>query len=412
MPIGLRSIHTLVLALALIFGMIFPANSRAQDAGDGQGAIPSDPLAGRIVFSDKGCIKCHSVWSQGGTLGPDLARSKAGLSVLQLAGVLWNHSPAMIEKMRERRIVRPTLNTQEMSNLAAFLYFLDYFDAPGNADKGQAVFIEKGCVKCHTVGGMGGHIGPALDKYKKYASPLFMTRAMWSHGSAMAGKMAAQNIPRPHFEGRDLADIFAFIQRASSDSGGEKIYMEPGSPARGEKVFAEKGCIRCHAVRGKGGHIGPDLGKVELHQSITEIAGRMWNHAPGMWEKMREMNIPVPRFSDTEISDVMAYLYFLQYYDPPGDAVKGQHIFMEKGCVLCHYAPPGAKSLGPDLTRSHAISSPVELCSAMWNHAPAMEALFHERGLPWPQFEDNEMRDLVTYLRSAGKPEETTAHAP
>jgi mono/diheme cytochrome c family protein len=188
--------------------------------------------------------------------------------------------------------------------------------------------------------------------------------------------------------------------------------MEPGSPARGEKVFVEKGCIRCHAVRGKGGHIGPDLGKVELHQAITEIAGRMWNHAPGMWEKMRQMNIPIPRFSDTEISDVMAYLYFLQYYDSSGDAVKGQRIFMEKGCVLCHYAPPGAKPLGPDLTRSHAISSPVELCSAMWNHAPAMEALFHERGLPWPQFADNEVRDLVTYLRSAGKPEETTAHAP
>ena len=151
----------------MLVGMLLPANSRAQDAIDGQGAIPSDPLAGRSVFSDKGCIKCHSVWSQGGTLGPDLARSKTGLSVLQLAGVLWNHSPAMIEKMRERRIARPTLNTQEMSNLAAFLYFLDYFDAPGNADKGQAVFAEKGCVKCHTVGGMGGHVGPALDKYKK-----------------------------------------------------------------------------------------------------------------------------------------------------------------------------------------------------------------------------------------------------
>lgn len=263
MPIGLRSVLGLVLALAVILAMLLPANSRAQEAMDGQGAIPSDPLAGRIIFSEKGCIKCHSVWSQGGTLGPDLARSKTGLSVLQLAGVLWNHSPAMIEKMRERRIVRPTLNTQEMSNLAAFLYFLDYFDVPGNADRGQALFAEKGCVKCHAVGGVGGHVGPALDKYKKYASPLFLTRAMWRHGAAMSEKMAAQNVTRPRFEGHDLADIFAFIQRASSDSGGEKIYMEPGSPARGEKVFAEKGCIRCHAVRDRGGHIGPDLGKVD-----------------------------------------------------------------------------------------------------------------------------------------------------
>src|SRR5208282_6545684 len=126
---------------------------------------------GRTVFSEKGCIRCHAIWAQGGNLGPDLARSGVRLSVLQLAGVLWNHSPAMVEKMRERRIERPMLTTREMAELASFLYFLDYLDLPGEPEAGEAKFTQKGCVKCHTLGGKGGGVGPALDKYKRFASP-------------------------------------------------------------------------------------------------------------------------------------------------------------------------------------------------------------------------------------------------
>jgi hypothetical protein len=36
----------------------------------------------------------------------------------------------------------------------------------------------------------------------------------------------------------------------------------------------------------------------------------------------------------------------------------------------------------------------------MWNHAPTMEKLVQEKGLQWPKFEGDEMRDLVEYIRS------------
>ena len=131
----------------------------------------------------------------------------------------------------------------------------------------------------------------------------------------------------------------------------------------------------------------------------------MWNHGSKMWEKMEELKISLPAFSDQEVSDLIAYLFFLQYFDPAGDAVKGQSVFVEKGCILCHYAPRGAeKLLAPDLTQSSAIASPLALASAMWNHAPAMEAQFRERGLPWPRFQGDDVRDLVEYLRSRKTP--------
>jgi cytochrome c2 len=388
-------------AFAALLGALVLAPARSWGAETNTNSLPTDPLAGRQVFLQKGCQKCHSIWGEGGTLGPDLGKAGVWQSVMQLAGVLWNHSPEMIEKMRERRIPRPTISTDEMADLAAFLYFLNYFDQPGDPSKGEMLFTAKGCTKCHAVGTTGGHVGPSLDKYKRDSSPLFLAGAMWSHGTAMAHKMGESGIPRPEFADGDLAHIFAYIQSASSDTSTEKKYMVPGSPARGEKVFASKGCIQCHSVRGIGGHIGPDLDKADLHRSVTEVAGLMWNHEPAMWTKMQTLGIALPQFSDQEVSDLIAYLFFLQYFDPPGDVVKGQGIFMEKGCILCHFAPRGAEKLiAPDLSRSPALASPLALSSAMWNHAPAMEAQIRERGLPWPRFRDGDVRDLVEYLRS------------
>jgi len=389
------------LVFTVSVGMALAALPRPVRADPGSAVLPTDPLAGRQVFLQKGCAKCHAIWGEGGTLGPDLGKSGVWHSVLELAGVLWNHSPEMIEKMRERRIPRPTINTDEMANLAAFLYFLNYFDQKGDAAAGQVLFAEKGCAHCHAVGGHGGHVGPALDHYKRFASPLFLAGAMWSHSTAMAKKMVENSIPRPAFQGRDLAHIFAYIEAASSTPVVDRTYMEPGSPARGETVFAAKGCIQCHAVHGRGGHVGPDLAQKKLHRTVTEIAGLMWNHEPAMWSRMQSMGIPFPQFSNGEISDLIAYLFFLQYYDPPGDPVKGQRVYMEQGCILCHFAPRGAEQLlAPDLSRSPAIASPLELSSAMWNHAPVMEAQIRERRLPWPRFADAEVRDLVAYLQS------------
>jgi cytochrome c2 len=381
---------------------LVPAKSLCSQAGqDGGELLPSDPLEGRQVFLKKGCDGCHAIWGEGETLGPDLGTRGVWHSVMQLAGALWNHSPQMIEKMRERHISRPTISPDEMGSLAAFLYFLNFFDPPGDAAKGEKLFSENGCGSCHTVGRNGGGVGPTLDGYKRFASPLFLAQAMWSHGPAMAQRMQEMNIPRPAFVGGDLGDIFAYIQKASAEKSAPKVYMVPGSPARGRQVFADKGCVRCHAVRGAGGQIGPDLGRTALHRSVTEVAGRMWNHQPVMWAKIQALGLQLPQFSDQEISDLISYLFFLQYFDPPGDAVKGQAVYIDKGCVLCHYAPRGAdKPLAPDLSRSPAIASPLNLAAAMWNHAQAMEAQIRERGLPWPQFQGNEVRDLIAYLRA------------
>jgi hypothetical protein len=36
----------------------------------------------------------------------------------------------------------------------------------------------------------------------------------------------------------------------------------------------------------------------------------------------------------------------------------------------------------------------------MWNHGPTMRDALEARGLEWPEFEGNEMADLIAYLNT------------
>src|SRR6266498_6075850 len=79
-----------------------------------------------------------------------------------------------------------------------------------------------------------------------------------------------------------------------------------GDPARGQLLFVSKRCVECHAVRGAGGRIGPDLGRSAIKGSFFEIAAAMWNHSSAMDEKMREFRVARPSFEKEELSDLLA----------------------------------------------------------------------------------------------------------
>lgn len=377
---------------AALFVFLLPA-ARATD-------LPQDPLKGRQLFMDKGCIKCHSLQGQGGQIGPDLSKSGLGRNLFQTAGVMWNHFTVMSEKMAELRIAQPSFAGQEMANLIAFLYFLDYFDEPGNPAKGQTLFSSKGCRTCHSLGGRGGRVGPRLDEINRYVSPIMVAQALWNHAHHMAGRMKEMGIERPHFEGNEMADLISYLRQAGDAHVEEKVFAVPGSPAEGEKLFASKGCIGCHAVLGKGGKVGPDLGKVGLKQSATRVAGVMWNHSEAMLKQMESRGIAWPRFSGKEMADLVAYLYFISYLGPATDPARGKQVFAAKGCVRCHAVQGQGGKVGPDLAKAEDILNPVTAMQAMWNHAAAMEKTMAKGKVAWPKFQGNEMADLVTYLAS------------
>lgn len=367
--------------------------------------LPDDPFKGQEIFINKGCIKCHAIKGVGGRIGPDLGKGGFDRSLIQIAGIMWNHSPNMSEKMQELKIPRPMFKVNEMADLIAYLYFLNYFEEPGNQEAGRVFFREKGCIKCHSIGNEGGDIGPSLDKIRYFVSPISMAQTMWNHGPGMNLKMKEMSIGWPTFEGNEILDIISYVQAANKAEVKERVYILPGNPKEGKRLFTEKTCIRCHSIRGEGGNAGPDLSKSVLRQSVSRVAGIMWNHGPKMWKMMEELEISRPTFSGKEMADLIAYLYFINYFDEPGNLQEGKKLFAEKGCIICHSVKVEGGNVGPWLTKSKAFLSPINTITVMWNHAPMMEEKMQDKQLPWPKFDGNEIVDLLEYLGSLRSPD-------
>ena len=396
-----------------VFGILIVVGAVSQ-AGAQQSSTPASPtqpfapawgmLAGWDVFAKKGCGGCHAVRGVGPVTGPDLARVTSGTSFFDVGAAMWNHLPRMGERMRAERIERPTLTPADVENVIAFVFTARYFDDLGDGKAGQRLFAAKGCVKCHAVGGAGGQVGPPLDALKRANSPVLVAAAMWNHGPEMAEAMKAQGIARPIFRDKELVDVIAYVVQAAKDTPGDTAQVVPGTPSRGQTVFTEKQCATCHAVGGKGGTVGPDLGHSGHHVSLTQLAARMWNHGPAMWAKMKERNLAVPKLSGQEMADILAYLYTNHYFDQRANVARGGQLVRERGCAACHSVRGQGGKSAADFATSTVTGSPSSIVAAMWNHASRMEATAETKTLAWPVLTGAELGDIAAYLVSLRAP--------
>lgn len=357
--------------------------------------LPSNPLKGRIVFEEKGCIECHAISGYGGTVGPDLSREHYYGSFLELASIIWNHIPQMDRKYRQLRVDRPNFTQAEMLNLIGFLYYLRYLGEPGSVASGKMLLKSKGCMVCHEVSGSGGDLGPDFAQIQQYASPLYIVQAMWNHVPAMQEKIEELKMKYPTLTGKEIVDISSYIRQAAM--GKTEIRMSPGNPSKGKSVFDEKKCQICHSIEKEEEKLGPNLSEIDLKKSVTEIAGLMWNHSPVMISFMEEESIEWPQFEGKDMADLIAFLYFLGFEDKPGDNKIGEDVFIDKGCASCH--EEGEGGVGPDLGTIKQLDSPIRMIQLMWNHAPKMEDLLLTQNEEWPLLTTKDMQDLYAYLR-------------
>lgn len=378
------------------------------DAAGGFG----DPSQGQVLFSARGCVNCHAVRGAGGRIGPDLGRTTAKRSFYEIVAGMWNHSLAMGEKMGEFRIVRPVFEEGELSDLVSFIYFLNYFDEPGDPRAGEILFANKHCIQCHRLSGEGGSAGPPLDNLPRGVSPLRIARDLWNHGPAMVRSIRARGLDVPQFEDTEIIDLFAYL-RSRGERRTARRFQSPGDPERGERVFQHQGCGRCHGVFSDEREIGPDLGTLDLGGSVTQIAGRMWNHWPAMTEAMEALDMPVPKFGEEELADLFAYLFIARYQAQPGDPVHGRAVYVDKRCSDCHGLGEVVDEetedlLGPALAPITGHQPKELIAEKMWNHVPQMSRRMGQQRIPWPRFEPRELADLLAFL-AAGWDEEAMA---
>lgn len=153
-----------------------------------------------------------------------------------------------------------------------------------NPFTGQKAAIEAGqqrfkstCAACHGADADGGR-GPALagnrDLQDMTDEQLFNTIRQGIAGTSM---------PPSQFPDDQTWQLAAFVRNLSSPASQAVL---PGDAAVGRQVFFGKGgCSGCHAIRGVGGSLGPDLTEAganltvhELRESILKPSARI---APG-----------------------------------------------------------------------------------------------------------------------------------
>jgi nitric oxide reductase subunit C len=144
------------------------------------GAITDSVKRGKHLWEDNNCMGCHTLFGEGAYYAPELTK------------VYERRGPAFITAMLkdpeamfpgERKMVNYHFKDEEIADLVAFFEWSGKVDLNGFPAKpvltiAQAVAPEKKsahagvpqpavfsqlCSACHSLGGVGGAVGPALD---------------------------------------------------------------------------------------------------------------------------------------------------------------------------------------------------------------------------------------------------------
>ena len=147
--------------------------------------------------------------------------------------------------------------------------------------------------------------------------------------------------------------------------------------------------------------MGPDLGSDRpLPRTMTQMAGRMWNHSPEMWAAMKAKGIERPTFEGKDMADLIAFLYSVRYFELGGSPIIGQELFDERKCTQCHGSDARGGKIGPNLRKVGKVYTPVNFALALWSHGPRMYTKAEELGLGWPTLNEGDLGHLLAFLNS------------
>ena len=296
----------------------------------------------------------------------------AGLALLMLTGILISQR----DETRQR-----------------FSVFLS-----ANPTEGVEVFHAKGCVNCHSVNGNGGRVGPDLGWERPDQATLAqLVTAMWNHAPKMWDRMRSDRVPYPSLTNDETARLIAYLYMS-------RHVDPPGNASNGKQLFQSKGCVRCHAIDGKGGQLGPDLARLPELDSSVAFTRELWNHASAMQVRMEKLGIAWPQFEGHELNDLYAYLRVSnpQSVSRPGvpDPEHGWKVFQDKSCMACH-SVKDAEGIGPSLGPKLSLPDTfLQVSGLMLTHSPKMQQAMKEQQISRPQFQGEEMTDVIAFLYS------------
>lgn len=291
--------------------------------------------------------------------------------------------------------------------------------------RGRAVFEELGCVGCHKLHGSGGVIGPELDDIGARRGPdwllaHFKSPAAVTSGSAMPPLNAGED---------DLEALTLYVLSLTGEQMGAYYVSAKTipSPAVGRRLFAEKGCIGCHSIGGKGGKTGPPMDEVAKRRAPEWIMAHFRDPlavSPGT---------VMPKFDFTKQESRALTEFLLQQSDPNvigflripalmNPVERGKAVFGKYGCAGCHNRGGGGGVPNPNAKTAQQVPSlkyvadsytKAELKKRILDGQREIVALDPKRPPPplymppWRgKIAESEINDLIEYLLSLFPTEE------
>jgi len=174
-------------------------------------------------------------------------------------------------------------------------------EAPGDAERGRAVFAAKQCVRCHASRGQPS-VGPVIEEVRRRQGAYELAGRFWNHAPAMFTSLRREGIEWPEISLAEMADLMAYLQADASRDQAPDVFQ-------GQILLVRKGCLKCHRYRGEGGKIAEELTQYHPgYQSPVAWAGAVWKHAPRMAEEARRMGVSYPRFTGEEMGNLVGLL--------------------------------------------------------------------------------------------------------
>ena len=113
------------------------------------------------------------------------------------------------------------MNQAELGRLMIFMTDVGIALPPMNSARGRALFMEKGCIACHSVNGVGGDVGPALDAadMPQPMNAFDFAARMWRGAGAMIAMQEDEQFGgQIELSGQDIADLVAFAHDESEQA--------------------------------------------------------------------------------------------------------------------------------------------------------------------------------------------------
>lgn len=234
-----------------------------------EGAVPGVPelTEGRQLFENRGCHGCHKLNGVGGSIGPDLSEEGAShRSPEWLEHHFLNprqESPGSVmpnyhftaEQARSLTYYMLSLTNQDMGTYYSSLRLIP------SAAYGRQLFVQKDCIVCHSIGGVGAKTGPDLLGVAKRHSLEWLDEQLVNPDEVYPGS----TMPEYDLDTNSRKALVAFMVDAKPEdaqailsSHGRLPTPEDAAIEAGKRDFGRFGCAGCHGTEMLGGLPNPN----------------------------------------------------------------------------------------------------------------------------------------------------------